>query len=140
MYIIYPKKDYQSKIDLDKKYLSDLQELDKAYFNEIENPKTYLIKKAEYRVKRYDLVNQIMTVKKMIEDYENHYKHVFLPTYELQLEETKNNWDVFIKQAQESNNADIKNVLDFYKDHMQDIEIKNMVYQKVRAINDFSTN
>ena len=140
MYIIYPKKDYQSKIDLDKKYLSDLQELDKAYFNEIENPKTYLIKKAEYRVKRYDLVNQIMTVKKMIEDYENHYKHVFLPTYELQLEETKNNWDVFIKQAQESNNADIKNVLEFYKDHMQDIEIKNMVYQKVRAINDFSTN
>lgn len=140
MYIIYPKKDYQSKIDLDKKYLSDLQELDKTYFNEIENPKTYLIKKAEYRVKRYDLVNQIMTVKKMIEDYENHYKHVFLPTYELQLEETKNNWDVFIKQAQESNNADIKNVLEFYKDHMQDIEIKNMVYQKVRAINDFSTN
>lgn len=140
MYIIYPKKDYQSKIDLDKKYLSDLQELDKAYYNEIENPKTYLIKKAEYRVKRYDLVNQIMTVKKMIEDYENHYKHVFLPTYELQLEETKNNWDVFIKQAQESNNADIKNVLEFYKDHMQDIEIKNMVYQKVRAINDFSTN
>ena len=140
MYIIYPKKDYQSKIDLDKKYLSDLQELDKAYYNEIENPKTYLIKKLEYKVKRYDLVNQMMTVKKMIEDYENHYKHVFLPTYELQLEETKNNWDVFIKQAQESNNADIKNVLEFYKDHMQDIEIKNMVYQKVRAINDFSTN
>ena len=140
MYIIYPKKDYQSKIDLDKKYLSDLQELDKAYYNEIENPKTYQIKKLEYKVKRYALVNQMMTVKKMIEDYENHYKHVFLPTYELQLEETKNNWDVFIKQAQESNNADIKNVLEFYKDHMQDIEIKNMVYQKVRAINDFSTN
>ncbi len=138
MDLILPKRNYAEKKASQQKYLDDLKSLCDAYGKEIANPKTYIVKKQEYKVKMYELVNQILIIEKTIADTEKHYNNVFLPNYEKELEEVQQNWDIFFKQALTAQNQDIKNVLETYKDELNDVEVKLIVYNKVKSINGFT--
>lgn len=65
---------------------------------------------AETQVKVLDLKGKLRIQQKLIEDKEMHFENVFLPQFNKELEEAKENFDATMKQAREFMNNDREGV------------------------------
>ena len=146
MKLYKPKEDFDKSMQNHTFYVELLKELHKELNLKVKKGKGYQL--AKNKVELFDLATKLDNQIRILNDKVNHYNNHFLPMYNKELDDCKNNFKATYEEAmkivsENSNNKGevfdkIKDILaDYHQLKMEDqnhIEIQNVLYKDLKML------
>lgn len=130
--IILPKKDFEKKINAEQQYCAALGNYIVEIKKQLQKEKNPL-EHARLQVELFETTNKHVISEQIIKDNLYQFNAVFLPRYENELNECKENIQQLVKRAKaEVDQRIVETLRDF--DANDDIEIQLMVYKKLKVL------